>query len=139
MWGSITVTERKVFSVAEFNAAAAEFPQGLAIDQRGNIYVGVPTTVEVKKVTPGGEVSTFAQLPSVGGDEFLTGLALGPFGNLYVAISSFSPDTHGVWRVSQDGIEVKRFAALDTGGLPNGLAFDRGGNLYVSDSTGGQV
>ena len=67
MEASITVTERKLLQVAEFDAAAAEFPQGLAVDQQGNTYVGIPSTVEIRKVTPEGEVSTFAKLPSAGG------------------------------------------------------------------------
>ena len=34
---------------------------------------------------------------------------------------------------------VELFASLDISGIPNDLAFDAGGNLYVSDSARGQV
>src|SRR5206468_362410 len=54
-------------------------------------------------------------------------------GNVYVGLASFNPDTSGVWRIGRDGTVV-RFAALPADGVANGLAFDRRGNLLVSDS-----
>jgi sugar lactone lactonase YvrE len=125
-----------VTTVLAFNPAALEAPEGVAVDRKGNIFVGMAFTGEIKKVTPGGMVSTFADLdPSSG---FLTGLAFDRAGNLYAALASFVPATHGIWRVSQSGATV-RFAALDPTGLPNVLAFDRRGNLYVSDSILGRI
>ena len=138
MEGTVTVTERKVSRVASFNSGTGEFPEELAVDRDGNIYVGMAPTGEIRRFTPHGEASTFAQLPKPG-DGFMLGLEFGPGGDLYVAMSSFDPETHGVWRVSADGATVERFAALDTKGFPNVLEFDSKGNLYVSDTIGGGV
>ena len=54
-------------------------------------------------------------------------------GNVYAALASFDPATHGVWRISPRGVS-ERIAALDPAGFPNALAFDERGNLFVSDS-----
>ncbi len=125
--------------IAKFDPSANEMPEALTVDQQGNIYVGMAFTGEIRRLTPQGEATTFANLPSPGENGFMTGLAFDRSGDLYVAMASFDPETHGIWRVSQDGSVVKRFASLDTTGLPNGVDFDSGGNLYVANSTGGQV
>ncbi len=128
-------------TVVEFNATASEAPENLAVDDHGNIYVSLALTGEIKKVTPEGQVSTFAKLPSPG-TGFMTGLTFDRSGDLYVAFASFDSN-HGVWRVSKDGKETKLFAALTVNGrpdgLPNDLKFDKKGNLYVSDFIGGKV
>jgi sugar lactone lactonase YvrE len=123
--------------VVGLDAEAGEFPEGIAVDQSNNLYFGIAPTGEIRKVTPAGEVSTFAQLPSPG-DGFMLGMFLGESGDLYVCLASFDPETQGVYRVSQDGA-VELAAALDPAGLPNDVAVDSAGNLYVSNTTGGQV
>ena len=138
MTGSVTVTERKVNQVAGFSPGAKEFPEGLAVDRQGNIYVGMAPTGEIKKVTPQGTVSTFANLPKPGGG-FMLGMEFDTAGRLYVAMASSDPETHGIWRVSPDGGDVELFAALETEGFPNVVTFDQAGDLYVSDTVGGGV
>ena len=49
MTGSVTVTERKVNQVASFSPGAKEFPEGLAVDRQGNIYVGMAPRGRSKK------------------------------------------------------------------------------------------
>lgn len=138
MEGTVTVTERIVERVASLNSGAAEFPEGLAVDRDGNIYAGMFPTGEIRMFTPQGESSTFAQLPKPG-EGLMLGLEFGPGGDLYVAMSSFDSETHGIWKVSRDGSKVERFAILETEGFPNALTFDSKGNLYVSDTIGGGV
>ncbi len=129
-----------ITTVAIFDPAAGQLPEGLAIDREGNRYVGFAPTGEIRKITPAGAVSTYAQLPSPAPTQgFLVGLAFGPRGDdLYAALARFDAQTHGIWRVRQGGGAVERFAALDPQSLPNALAF-RGDTLYVSDSFGAQV
>ena len=69
----------------------------------------------------------------------MLGMEFNRAGDLFVAMSSSDPETHGIWRVSRDGSSTERFSALDTAGFPNGLAFDSAGDLYVSDTTRGGI
>ncbi|MCH7606102.1 MAG: SMP-30/gluconolactonase/LRE family protein, partial [Chloroflexi bacterium] len=138
MIGSVTVTKRRVTALAPLDATANEFPEGLAVDRDGNIYVGMAPTGEVKRISPQGQVSTFAKLPKPG-QGFMLGMEFAESGELYIAMATMEADTHGVWRVSRDGSKVDRFAAMDVTTFPNGVTFDSAGNLYVSDTVGGAV
>jgi sugar lactone lactonase YvrE/uncharacterized protein GlcG (DUF336 family) len=115
-----------------------QLPEGIAVDEDNNIYLGMAPTGEIIKVTPDGESAVFATLPSPG-DGFMTGMIFDNEGQLFVGLASFDPATNGVYRVSPDGSTVDQFAVIPPEGLPNGLDFDSAGNLYVSDSVGGQI
>jgi len=128
-----------ITTVASFNPAAGQLPEGLAIDGAGNLYAAFAPIAAIVKITPSGSVSTFAILPPPAPGGFLVGLAFDPAGEyLYAALASFIPATHGIWRVKRDGTGLELFAALDPTGLPNGLAF-RGSDLYASDSALGKI
>jgi sugar lactone lactonase YvrE len=135
--GADEASARSRVSVAPFDAARGELPEGLAVDRRGNAYVGFAATGEIRRISKRGEASTFAQLPSPA-PGFMTGLAIDRDENLYVAFASFSAQTHGIWKITPDG-QASRHAALDPSGLPNGIAIDRQGILYVTDSFLGRI
>lgn len=122
--------------LATYDRTGREHPEGVAVDRQGNVYVGIADTGEIRRYTPDGQASRFAVIgpPATGG--MLTGLAFDAEGSLYAALFS-RDDNNGIWRVSAEGV-VSRFAALPVA-FPNGLAFDSAGNLYVSDSSGGQI
>jgi sugar lactone lactonase YvrE len=126
----------QVQTLATFDPSKGEFPEGVAVDRRQNVYVGLALTGEIRRFDPQGGSSTLATLPVGAG--FLLGLATDARGNVYAALASFDPATHGVWRVKRDGSQ-ERIAALPANGVPNGLAFDATGNLYVTDSALGAV
>jgi sugar lactone lactonase YvrE len=111
--------------------SANEYPEGITIDKRGNIYIGLVFDCRILRLGPDGSRSTLTRLPI--GSGLLVGLAVDNPGNVYAALASFDPATHGIWRITPEG-ESQRIAALDPAGFPNGLAFDDRGNLYVSDS-----
>jgi sugar lactone lactonase YvrE len=125
-----------VHTLATFDPSKGEFPEGVAVDGRQHVYVGLALTGEIRRFDPHGGSSTLATLPVGGG--FLLGLATDAPGNVYAALASFDPATHGVWRVERDGSQ-ERIAALPANGVPNALAFDTTGDLYVTDSALGAV
>jgi sugar lactone lactonase YvrE len=103
---------------------------GIAFDPRGVMYVG-DRTGTIFRINGIGEERTWTQIePSVSAFH----LAFGPDGSLYVAaptVTSFDV----IWRINPDGESDIFFKGL---GRPQGLAFDRDGNLYVASALRGR-
>jgi sugar lactone lactonase YvrE len=103
---------------------------GLAFDREQNLYVG-DRSGTIFKVARDRQIFVFATLePSVSAYH----LAIGPKGDLFVTgptTSSFD----SVYRVDPHGAVSVFYRGL---GRPQGLAFDREGNLYVAASLGGK-
>lgn len=103
---------------------------GLAFDRQGLMHVG-DRTGTIFKVNGIGEERAWTQIePSVSAFH----LAFGPDDSLYVAgptVTSFD----SIWRVNPDGQTDVFFKGL---GRPQGLAFDRDGNLYVAAALKGR-
>jgi len=102
---------------------------GIAFDKDENLYVG-DRSGTVFKISPTREIFVFATLePSFAAYH----LAFHPSGDLYVTgptTSSFDR----VYRVTQGGEVNVFYRGL---GRPQGLAFDRDGNLYIAACHGG--
>jgi sugar lactone lactonase YvrE len=103
------------------------YPNGLAFDTAGNLYVTNCLDFTVSMVTPGGAVSTFAS-----GIYHPAGLAFDTSGNLYVA----SRSSGTVSKITPGGV-TSTFASGFSN--PYGLAFDTSGNLFVVDYTANTV
>jgi sugar lactone lactonase YvrE len=103
---------------------------GLAFDKAGNLYVG-DRSGTIFKIGADREIFVFATLePSMAAYH----LAFSTADELYVTgptTSSFDR----VYRINPAGEVSTFFRGL---GRPQGLAFDRAGNLYVAASLGGQ-
>ncbi len=103
---------------------------GLAFDSSGNLYVG-DRSGTIFKISPDRQIFVIATLePSIAAYH----LAFSPSGELFVTgptTSSFDR----VYRITQGGEVSDFYRGL---GRPQGLAFDRAGNLYVAASLGGQ-
>lgn len=103
---------------------------GIAFDAEGRLYVG-DRTGTIYRVNGIGEERAFAQLePSVSAYH----LAFGPDHQLYVTgptVSSYD----SVMRINDNGDVSVFYRGL---GRPQGLAFDREGNLYVAASFRGR-
>jgi outer membrane protein assembly factor BamB len=103
---------------------------GLAFDRAGNLYVG-DRSGTIFKIGPDREIFVFATLePSISAYH----LAFSPTGDLYVTGPTTSSFDH-VYRITPAGEVSSFFRGL---GRPQGLAFDRFGNLYVAASLGGK-
>jgi DNA-binding beta-propeller fold protein YncE len=103
---------------------------GIAFDPRGVMYVG-DRTGTIFRVNGIGEERAWTQLES---SVSAFHLAFGPDDSLYVTaptVTSFDC----VWRINPDGETDVFFKGL---GRPQGLAFDRDGNLYVAATLRGR-
>src|SRR5437764_1507539 len=103
---------------------------GLAFDRDQNLYVG-DRSGTIFKISPTREIFVFATLePSVAAYH----LAFHPSGELY-ATGPTTSSFDRVYRISQGGDVTTFFRGL---GRPQGLAFDRDGNLFVAASLSGR-
>jgi sugar lactone lactonase YvrE len=120
-------------------AAQFSYPEGIAKDASGNFYVADQYNRSIRKITPGGLVSTVATFSNP--SSVLTGVALDAAGNIYVT-------DHGIniiWKISTSGV----ITALAGSGLqgsadgqgaaatfkyPTDLAVDASGNVFVTDA-----
>ena len=143
-----------VFGSADGTGSAARFyfPNGVAVDSAGNVYVADTTNATIRKITPAGVVSTLAGLAGVNGSANGTGsaarffnpygVAVDSAGNVYVADTS----NQTIRKITPAGV-VSTLAgspgvvgsADGTGSAarfnyPNSLAVDSAGNVYVADT-----
>jgi sugar lactone lactonase YvrE len=135
------------------NGAAARFnyPSGIDVDSSGNLYVADTNNHAIRKITPEGDVTTFAGVAGSGGAadgngaaaRFFTpdGLTLDDSGNLYVS----EPGVYTIRKITQDA-DVTTLAGVhlssgyvDANGsaarflYPAGLIV-KSGILHVADS-----
>ena len=102
---------------------------GIAFDRAGNLYVG-DRSGTIFKISPEREIFVFATLePSVAAYH----LAFHPGGDLYVSGPTTSSYDR-IYRITQGGDVGVFFRGL---GRPQGMAFDRDGNLFVAASHAG--
>ncbi len=150
--------------VTRASQANVFWPEGLAVDLQGNLFVADTFDRLVRMVTPEGIIRTVAGREtqdvsriSFSGDggsatsaelSFPTGLAVNAAGNLFIA----DTENHRVREVGADG-NITTIAGTGTAGHsgdggaaveaqlnePRGLALDRGGNLYIADAANHRV
>ena len=131
-------------------AASFDGPEGLTIDSSGNLYVADIFNHKIRKITPGGLVTTFAGSGAQGSADGTgtaatfnrpANLAVDASGNLYVTdyknnrmrkIASSGLVTtlleSGVWESANGTVAAMTFAN------PFGVAVDGSGNVYVAET-----
>ncbi len=143
-----------VFGSTDATGAAASFffPNGVATDSAGNVYVADTGNHTIRKITPAGVVSTLAGTAGVSGSTDATGAAASfqsPYGvavdnagNVYVAdfgnstIRKITPAGAVSTLAGTAGV----FGSADAIGAaasfqsPTGVATDSAGNVYVADT-----
>jgi len=83
-------------------------------------------------------VSLLAQVVPPGRGNGPIGMAVDAPGNVYVATATFDPATSGVYKIARDG-SFTRLPGTGAITFPNGIALDKRGNVYVTDTIGGAV
>jgi NHL repeat len=138
--------------VSDGTGLAARFwgPAGMALDAAGNVFVADYNNALIRKVTPGGVVSTYAgAVPHYGSADgtgaaasfrYPRGIAADAAGNLYVADGN-----HTIRKITLAGVVTTLAGAPGVIGsadgtgsaarfcIPSGTAMDAAGNLYVAD------
>jgi hypothetical protein len=132
-------------------AATFTFPTGVSSDSLGNLYVAEQSNNVIRKITPGGLVSTFAG-SGVAGKTDGQGLAASFSAPNKTAVDSannvYVTDTNNflIRKITPGGL-VSTFAGSGVAGTADGpgaaasflggfggITVDAGGNLYVTDS-----
>ena len=108
--------------------SAPNLPESIAIDHAGNMYLSMPFSNAVVKVTPDGAQTAIATFPSANP----LGVRLDHQGDLFVAVAS-----SGLWRVPASGGVAQE--VVNQPAFWNGLAFDHRGDLFVSESATGTI
>jgi len=132
--------------------ASFNFPQGVALDSAGNVFVADSGSCTIRRVTPSGFTSTFAGTPLVCGHADGVGNAATfnfPFrvtvdgeDNIYVAdrnnctIRKITPVgvVSTLAGIPQTCGHVDGPPNVATFNLPRGVAADTAGNVYVADT-----
>lgn len=134
------------------NSATFHSPAGIAIDATGNLYVADTNDNMIRKITPGGVVSTLAGSGSPGMTDGTgaaasfwapTGITVDASGNVYVA----DKNNHIIRKVTPDGVVTTVAGKKGVYGAPGsgpattitfdfpvGLTTDATGNMYISDA-----
>ena len=133
--------------MAQFN-----FPEGIALDKMGNIYVADAANYRIRKITPAGLVTTYAGSDKPGFVDGMAGAARFNYptdivtdnmGNLYVL------DVDRIREISPDGV-VSTIAGNGNGFMdgdggvakfftPAGMGIDARGNIYIADTDNNRI
>lgn len=135
------------------SAAQFYFPFALAVDAAGNVFVADTGNDTIRKITPGGTVSTIAGTPLMPGSVNGTGAAalfnvpigIAVDGNDNLYVTEQNSDT--IRKVTSAGVVTTLAGQAGSPGsadgtgsaarfnLPAGITMDPSGNLFVADAT----
>lgn len=126
--------------LVELDNEAGEYTEGVTVADDGTVYVSVSPLGQLARV---GDDSTHEIVGQVDGlqegDLGLLGIMAHEDGSVYGAVFSSNAEVNGVWRFEVDAGSADRVAGTEQVTMPNAVAFDADGAMYVTDSIGGAV
>ena len=147
---STSGSEDGISSIASFY-----FPAGVAVDTSGNIFVADTSNHKIRKITPGGVVTTFAGSGTQGATDGAgatarfnspMGVAADTDGNLYVA----DTDSNKIRKITSAGVVSTMAGSGSVGNSngnstsasfnsPRGITVDAAGNIFVADTSNHRI
>lgn len=124
-----------VVPVLDLATGVIDFAEGIAVSPRGNLYVGLGYSSRIMKVDPNGKISLLADLSGNPFERILLGLAVDDDESIYAALWDLVGDQGGLWKVAPSG-RARLLMPMPPGSIPNAIAFDPRGNIYVTNSLG---
>jgi trimeric autotransporter adhesin len=141
-------------------AAELDYPNGLAFDKSGNYYIAGEENYAIRKVNTSGIISTIAGngIDGYSGDggqataaelSYPRMVALDSLGNIYIADNQ----NNRIRKVDTSTGIITTFAGNGVGGYngdniaattaelhqPNGIGFDKYGNLFIADNNNNRI
>ncbi len=133
-------------------AALFNSPAAVAVDHSGNVYVADKGNDTIRKIAPGGAVTTIAGIADVSGTADATGTSAAEFNapsgiavdeqeNIYIADTG----NHTIRKIPNGGLVTTIAGMPGIGGTsdgyqsaaqfsgPNGLSVDHNGDLFIAD------
>jgi sugar lactone lactonase YvrE len=135
---SIAGAQVDIEVVVDYDLAAGEQPEGVAVDKRGDVFVSLAPLGQIRKIDRDGSETTLATVVPPNSGFGVLGLAVDAPGNIYAAVATFNPATSGVYKVARDG-SFARLPGTGAIAFPNGVTLDKRGNVYVTDTLLGAV
>ena len=123
--------------VVDYDLAAGEQPEGVAVDKRGDVYVSLAPLGQIWRIDRDGTETMLAQVVPAGAGNGVLGMAVDAPGNVYVAAATLD-SASGVYKIARDG-SFARLPGTEAIVFPNGVTLDKEGNVYVTDTILGAV
>lgn len=122
-------------TLARFDAFSGEFPESIAVDRFGNIYVSMYALGEIWKLDPSGSFEEIVATFPLEGFFGVVGLRFDVRGDLYAMQATTNEDVRGVWKITPGGAK-ERIAGTSGIVSPNDVAISPDGTVYMTDSAG---